>query len=111
MTMLQKIAEFLEFEELLHKAGQCSDPVLRMAYVVSFMISQYSSTLNRTKKPFNPILGETFEYATHNYKFISEQVSHHPPISACHCESEDYELWMDTNMKYTFGGKLWKEDH
>jgi len=34
-------------------------------------------------KPFNPLLGETFElFVPGKYKYFSEQVSHHPPISA-----------------------------
>lgn len=38
-------------------------------------------------KPFNPILGETFEIITPEYNYFAEQVSHHPPISACIAES------------------------
>jgi len=33
-----------------------------MAYVMAFAFSMYSTTLNRTGKPFNPLLGETFEF-------------------------------------------------
>jgi len=73
--------------------------------VVAFNIAQYSGTVNRTKKPFNPILGETFEYCTKGYKFFTEQVCHHPPISALHCSSEFYEMFMDTSMKFSFWGK------
>ncbi len=105
ITMLQKVAECLEYEQLLRKAGQCGDSLMRMAYVISFLIAQYADTVNRTKKPFNPILGETYEYVTRDYKFFSEQVSHHPPISACHCHSELYEFWMHTHMKFSFWGK------
>ena len=105
ITMLQKVAECLLDEECLRKAATNSDSLLRMAYVIAFLIAQYSSTENRSKKPFNPILGETFEYVTHNYKFFTEQVSHHPPISACHCHSDLYEFWMHTNMKFSFWGK------
>lgn len=35
-------------------------------------------------KPFNPLLGETYELVVPGkYKYFSEQVSHHPPICAC----------------------------
>ena len=30
------------------------------------------------------------------FRFIAEQVSHHPPISACHCDGENYEYWQGT---------------
>jgi len=39
---------------------------------MGFGVSPYSSNIGRTKKPFNPILGETYEIQTPNYKFISE---------------------------------------
>jgi hypothetical protein len=44
--------------------------------------------LDRTWKPFNPILGETFEFTDESkgYWWVSEQVSHHPPIGAGHAE-------------------------
>tara|TARA_B110000285_G_C14948050_1_gene525331 strand:+ start:729 stop:887 length:159 start_codon:yes stop_codon:yes gene_type:complete len=42
------------------------------------------------KKPFNPLLGETFEYVTRKYRFLGEQVSHHPPISAFKFEGNGY---------------------
>jgi pterin-4a-carbinolamine dehydratase len=35
-------------------------------------------------KPFNSILGETFEITNSKFDYIAEQVSHHPPISACY---------------------------
>jgi hypothetical protein len=33
-------------------------------------------------------LGETFEFVTDDIEFISEQVSHHPPITANFCRSK-----------------------
>lgn len=52
-----------------------------MKNVIAFAISglQYVST---QKKPFNPILGETFEGVwPDGTKIFMEHVSHHPPIS------------------------------
>ena len=45
--------------------------------------------VGRIYKPFNPILGETFEYVDtqHGFRSVSEQVCHHPPVSALHAES------------------------
>lgn len=56
---------------------------MRAAYVAAFSVSMYGC-LERTWKPFNPILGETFEFvaADKGYAWMSEQVSHHPPIGA-----------------------------
>ena len=33
------------------------------------------------------------------------QVSHHPPISACHASSVNFEFWQDTSIKTKFWGK------
>uniref|UniRef100_A0A8C2A8I1 Oxysterol binding protein-like 6 n=1 Tax=Cyprinus carpio TaxID=7962 RepID=A0A8C2A8I1_CYPCA len=32
-------------------------------------------------------------------------VSHHPPISACHCESQNFTFWQDVRWKNKFWGK------
>lgn len=55
-------------------------------------MSAYSTTSDRVAKPFNPLLGETYECdrsADMGWKLISEQVSHHPPVLAQHCESKN----------------------
>lgn len=65
---------------------------------------QYCSIPDRTSKPFNPLLGETFEYVTKDFKFCAEQVSHHPPITACHAYGKGYEMWTHSEMKSKFGG-------
>eukprot|EP00330_Aristerostoma_sp_ATCC50986_P000466 CAMPEP_0114594506 /NCGR_PEP_ID=MMETSP0125-20121206/16163_1 /TAXON_ID=485358 ORGANISM="Aristerostoma sp., Strain ATCC 50986" /NCGR_SAMPLE_ID=MMETSP0125 /ASSEMBLY_ACC=CAM_ASM_000245 /LENGTH=306 /DNA_ID=CAMNT_0001794879 /DNA_START=1332 /DNA_END=2252 /DNA_ORIENTATION=+ len=74
---------------------------------MAFVISYHKSTINRHKKPFNPILGETYEFLAPDgsYKFVSEQVSHHPPISAGHAEGPDFVWYGDTNIKSQFWGK------
>lgn len=59
-----------------------TDPVERLKQVVTFAISGlYYGT--RQLKPFNPILGETFQgvFLDGSEIFI-EHVSHHPPISS-----------------------------
>lgn len=43
-----------------------------MAYVLAFSFSVASMVINRTLKPFNPILGETFELVKDDLKFIGE---------------------------------------
>ncbi|NWS86998.1 OSBL7 protein, partial [Toxostoma redivivum] len=65
-------------------------------YVAAFAVSAYASTYYRAgSKPFNPVLGETYECVRpdRGFRFISEQVSHHPPISACHAESDNFVFW------------------
>lgn len=52
------------------------------------------------------MLGETYELVTEDFRFIAEQVSHHPPVSASYQEGKNYKLRsvMDTKSKFAFGG-------
>lgn len=43
-----------------------------MCYVMGFGVSAYASNIDRHKKPFNPILGETFEIQDKSFRFLSE---------------------------------------
>lgn len=90
ISFLQRFAEDLSYNEILLKAAQERDPLLRLAYIASFAVTSYTSSEFRTMKPFNPLLGETFELEKDGFRLISEQVSHHPPISALHCDHEKY---------------------
>ncbi|EGG13889.1 oxysterol binding family protein [Cavenderia fasciculata] len=67
--------------QYLPKAAATSDPVERLKLVVSFTVAglHLTSTLS---KPFNPLLGETFQaHFSDGTQVYSEQTSHHPPIS------------------------------
>lgn len=60
--------------------------------------------INRTKKPFDAILGETFEYTDKedNLLAITEQVCHEPPICAGHIQNDLWELSYVSKKKVTF---------
>lgn len=108
LNTLQRMCEELEYSELLDKAAETEDPFERMVLVAAFAVSGYSSTYYRAgSKPFNPLLGETYECIREDkgFCFFSEQVSHHPPISACHCESKNFTFWQDVRWKNKFWGK------
>uniref|UniRef100_A0A3B3UVV2 Oxysterol-binding protein n=1 Tax=Poecilia latipinna TaxID=48699 RepID=A0A3B3UVV2_9TELE len=103
-----RLCEELEYSELLDTASNTPDPYQRMVYVAAFAISGYSTATFRNRyKPFNPVLGETFECIRDDrgFRFVSEQVCHHPPISACHAESENFTFWQDQRWKNKFWGK------
>jgi len=73
------IAEDMEYDACLTVAASDKDSLKRIAFVGAFAMSNYSSTIGRIAKPFNPLLSQSFEYAIPNrYRYISEQVSHHP---------------------------------
>ncbi|KAG9311200.1 hypothetical protein JVU11DRAFT_8275 [Chiua virens] len=106
-SMLQRMAEDMEFSECLDVAVQQMDPHRRIAFVAAFAMSNYSSTIGRIAKPFNPILNETFEYMRldKEYRYMSEQVSHHPPISACWAESPNWHYFGEVDAQNKFMGK------
>ncbi|KAM4626577.1 oxysterol-binding protein-related protein 6 [Discoglossus pictus] len=108
LNTLQHLCEELEYSELLDKAAETDDPHERMALIAAFAVSGYAATYFRAgSKPFNPVLGETYECIREDkgFRFVSEQVSHHPPISACHCESKNFVFWQDIRWKNKFWGK------
>ncbi|XP_055847100.1 oxysterol-binding protein 1 isoform X1 [Episyrphus balteatus] len=108
LSMLQRLTEDYEYADLLDKAAQCSDPCEQLAYVAAFSISSYSTTANRTGKPFNPLLGETYECDRMDdlgWRVIAEQVSHHPPMAAIHCEGKTWNCWQEFTMTSKFRGK------
>uniref|UniRef100_A0A8C8R7F4 Oxysterol-binding protein n=1 Tax=Pelusios castaneus TaxID=367368 RepID=A0A8C8R7F4_9SAUR len=108
LNMLQRLCEELEYSTLLDAASHCTDPCERLVYVAAFAVSAYASTYYRAgSKPFNPVLGETYECIRPDkgFRFISEQVCHHPPISACHAESDNFIFWQDMKWKNKFWGK------
>uniref|UniRef100_M4EZ21 Oxysterol-binding protein n=1 Tax=Brassica campestris TaxID=3711 RepID=M4EZ21_BRACM len=94
----------MEYSHLLDMADETEDPYMRMVYASSWAISVYFA-FQRTWKPFNPILGETYEMANYNgVNFISEQVSHHPPMSAGHAENEHFTYDCTSKLKTKFLG-------
>ncbi|KAM7386175.1 hypothetical protein PAMA_009016 [Pampus argenteus] len=108
LSLLQRLSEELEYSELLDIANHIDDPYERMVYVAVFSISGYAWASWRYRyKPFNPVLGETYESHREDrgFRYVSEQVSHHPPISACHAESENFTFWQDQRWKHKFWGK------
>uniref|UniRef100_A0A8B9RG60 Oxysterol-binding protein n=1 Tax=Astyanax mexicanus TaxID=7994 RepID=A0A8B9RG60_ASTMX len=108
VNTLQRLCEELEYSELLDRAAHTQDPFERMVYIATFAVSGYASSYYRAGgKPFNPVLGETYECdrPDKGFRFIAEQVSHHPPISACHAESKNFIFWQDVRWKNKFWGK------
>uniref|UniRef100_M3ZPI6 Oxysterol-binding protein n=1 Tax=Xiphophorus maculatus TaxID=8083 RepID=M3ZPI6_XIPMA len=109
LSMLQRLTEDLEYSELLDRAARCDSSLDQMCLVAAFSVSSYSTTVHRTAKPFNPLLGETYELdrlEEYGYRSISEQVSHHPPAAAHHVASErGWTLWQHITIDSKFRGK------
>lgn len=110
ISSLQKCFEDLEYSYLLDRAyewGKRGNSLMRILNVAAFAVSGYASTEGRNCKPFNPLLGETYEadYPDKGLRFFSEKVSHHPMVVACHCEGKGWTFWGDSNLKSKFWGR------
>eukprot|EP01133_Synstelium_polycarpum_P015635 gene15635-18575_t len=79
--------------DVLLKANDIEDEMERMLQVYRYLTTTTRNVEDVTKKPLNPILGETFEAkvaysgeGNHSKAgeahFFAEQISHHPPISS-----------------------------
>lgn len=104
-TTLQKVAEVMEHADLMDRAAATADPAERLALVVAFAVSQYGA-VERCYKPFNPILGETFEYhdEQRGAHLMAEQVSHHPPIAAMFADAPAWTYQIISAPKTKFLG-------
>lgn len=56
-----------------------------MVYVAAWSITRFQPLNDRIMKPFNSLLGETYEIVTPTYRAVAEAVSHHPPVVALNC--------------------------
>ncbi|XP_042048641.1 oxysterol-binding protein-related protein 1D-like [Salvia splendens] len=110
LSSLQKCFEDLEYSYLVDEAlkwGKQENELMRILNVAAFAVSGYASTEGRQCKPFNPLLGETYEadYPDKGLRFFSEKVSHHPMVVACHCEGRGWKFLADSNLKGKFWGR------
>lgn len=110
LSFLQRLSEDLEYADILNRAAFCKNSLVKLGHVAAFACSTYSTVLGRFWKPFNPLLGETFELINNDvgYALVAEQVSHHPPISALHAESDHWIFWQEYRLETRFRGQFFK---
>ncbi|KRY58922.1 Oxysterol-binding protein-related protein 2 [Trichinella britovi] len=102
LTFLQRISEYMEYSDLISKAVNETNPL------IPFAVSALASNWQRVGKPFNPILGETYELDHSNttgFRICCEQVSHHPPISAFHVEGDGFKFYGSIHPKIKLKGQ------
>nr|CAB3264585.1 oxysterol-binding protein-related protein 9 [Phallusia mammillata] len=125
-SLLEMYADFLAHPDLFLQVADEATPETRMMAFLRFYLSTFSAGRDSSvaKKPYNPILGETFQCfydlssdpnqssdsqpveqgpvpwaSSDQVAFVAEQVSHHPPISAFYAEHKD--------KKVQFNGHIW----
>jgi len=81
-SLLERLADSFAFApHFLEKGGQTTDTLEQFRLVLTFYLTTLAADLN-PEKPFNPILGETFQGVIGGCSVYLEQISHHPPIAA-----------------------------
>eukprot|EP00164_Ancoracysta_twista_P001088 GFYU01001423.1.p1 GENE.GFYU01001423.1~~GFYU01001423.1.p1 ORF type:complete len:412 (-),score=112.42 GFYU01001423.1:209-1444(-) len=95
-SLLEKFTDLMSHPTLLLSASEKQDPAERMLQVCKWYMSGWHVRPKGVKKPYNPILGETFrckyDHGDSTTYYLAEQVSHHPPISAFYCENREKNM-------------------
>lgn len=109
LTLLQRVCEDLEYSEaLVASLEESQDFRSEFLAVLGFSLSSYCSGTSRfRRKPFNPMLGETFEWQnpTGEIRFFAEKVSHDPLIVAGDAQIGTLgHYWASLQIQSTFRG-------
>jgi hypothetical protein len=81
-SYLERLTRAWAYHQYFVQAAATADPVERMKLVVSFFVAGMHRACG-IWKPFNPILGETWQaHFEDGSQIFCEQTSHHPPVSA-----------------------------
>lgn len=96
-SMLEKYCDWwVHAPNLLKQAGKLSDPLESLKHVICFGISSLHFSASQAK-PFNPLLGETYQGEfTDGTKLYLEHTSHHPCVTNFYIK--------DINDLYTISG-------
>ncbi|OMJ24321.1 Oxysterol-binding protein-like protein [Smittium culicis] len=103
-SFTERITDFFTHPDFLLGANNSSDPIERFVMGVKYYMSGWHIHPTGVKKPYNPVLGEFFRskhILESNKKayYISEQVSHHPPVSAFYYTFPDEEIHIEGELR------------
>lgn len=114
-SLLQRIAEQVEYAQLLNDAASKPRPEERLLYVAAFAVSQFSGGRAKERairKPFNPLLGETFELLRTErelpgggMRVLVEKVSHRPVRIAIQADAPSWSFAQAAAPSQKFWGK------
>ncbi|EPE34192.1 Oxysterol-binding protein-like protein [Glarea lozoyensis ATCC 20868] len=114
VSLLQRVAEQLEYAQILDTASSHKNPSYRLLHVTAFAVSQFSNSRAKERamrKPFNPLLGETYELVRTEkevpggFRFVVEKVCHRPVRMACQADSANWSLNQSPAPVQNFWGK------
>ncbi|CDK24497.1 unnamed protein product [Kuraishia capsulata CBS 1993] len=98
LTFLQKYAESYEYTNLIDESLKSDvssgERILKIAAFAISSLSAYRAKVRNQRKPFNPLLGETFELVREDlgFRLIAEKVEHRPFVIAARAESANWTI-------------------
>ncbi|OIW23682.1 hypothetical protein CONLIGDRAFT_139216 [Coniochaeta ligniaria NRRL 30616] len=113
-SLLQRSAEQLEYADLLTVAARQGSPRERILFVAAFAVSQFSGGRAKERairKPFNPLLGETYELlrtekeVPGGFRLLVEKVSHRPVRLAMQADAAAWSFAQSPAPTQKFWGK------
>ncbi|KAL2262409.1 hypothetical protein VTK26DRAFT_1403 [Humicola hyalothermophila] len=114
LSLLQRSAEQLEYAQLLDAAARLDQADQRLAHVAAFAVSQFSNSRAKERairKPFNPLLGETYELVRSEsevpggFRLLVEKVTHRPVRLAMQADSAHWSFAQSPAPTQKFWGK------
>jgi hypothetical protein len=92
-TNLERVCDLMLYAPtFLNVAYAQSEPLERFKYVMTFAVAGLHHSIGQLK-PFNPILGETFQSTLSDGTDVAcEHTSHHPPISNFQFTGDKYSI-------------------
>jgi hypothetical protein len=109
-SFLEKLTDFFTHPDVMLRSVECQSPLERLVAITRWYLSGFYIRPKGVKKPYNPILGEIFraqwDHGTSKSFYVSEQVSHHPPVSAFYASNRSVGLAINgfVNFRSKFMG-------
>ncbi|XP_026127272.1 oxysterol-binding protein-related protein 11-like isoform X1 [Carassius auratus] len=122
-SLLEMYADFMSHPDLFVAITDGSSPLDRMVRFVEYYLTSFHEGRKGAiaKKPYNPIIGETFHCSwkvpkatmppsavpkegtscasdCYNVRYVAEQVSHHPPVSGFYAECQERQMCVNTHV-------------
>ena len=93
-SSIERVADiFLYSTHYLSRAAATDEPLERVKYVMGFIVAALPHAISQFK-PFNPLLGETFQGTLADGTTIDcEHTSHHPPITNYYVNSQHFKIY------------------
>ena len=116
LSMLQKLAEMFEYSNIITNAldADCEEStgegILRIASFAVSALSNMRSKARCLRKPFTPLLGETYELVREDlgFRLVSEKVIHKPAVFAVFVEAKDWSLSYTVTPDQKYWGKSYE---